>query len=66
MRPLSGEAKNIKRNKKMKNKKIKKKLKKLVTLGLFPKKGIVSRIKSYEDDDDFVQQSATSIGGGRP
>ena len=65
MRPLSGEAKNIKRNKRMKNKR-KKKLKKLVKLGLFPKKGILGRIKSYEDDEDFVQQSATSIGGGRP
>lgn len=66
MRPLSGEAKNIKRNKRMKNKKIKKKLKKLVKLGLFPKKGILGRIKSYEDDDDFVQNTPDSLGGGRP
>ena len=65
MRPLSGEAKNIKQNKRMKNK-IKKKLKKLVKLGLFPKKGILGRIKSYEDDDDFVQNTPDSIGGGRP
>ena len=65
MRPLSGEAKNIKRNKRMKNKR-KKKLKKLVTLGLFPKKGILGRIKSYEDDEDFVQNTPDSIGGGRP
>lgn len=65
MRPLSGEAKNIKRNKRMKNKR-KKKLKKLVKLGLFPKKGILGRIKSYEDDDDFVQNTPDSLGGGRP
>ncbi len=65
MRPLFGEAKNIKRNKRMKNKR-KKKLKKLVKLGLFPKKGILGRIKSYEDDDDFVQNTPDSLGGGRP
>lgn len=65
MRPLSGEAKNIKRNKRMKNKR-KKKLKKLIKLGLFPKKGILGRIKSYEDDEDFVQNTPDSIGGGRP
>ena len=65
MRPLSGEAKNIKRNKRMKNKR-KKKLKKLIKLGLFPKKGILGRIKSYEDDEDFVQNPPDSIGGGRP
>tara|TARA_Y100001973_G_C5130446_1_gene297456 strand:- start:287 stop:436 length:150 start_codon:yes stop_codon:yes gene_type:complete len=49
----------------MKNKR-KKKLKKLVKLGLFPKKGILGRIKSYEDDDDFVQNTPDSLGGGRP
>lgn len=65
MRPLFGEAKNIKRNKRMKNKR-KKKLKKLVKLGLFPKKGILGRIKSYEDDEDFVQSTPDSLGGGRP
>lgn len=46
-------------------KKIKKKLKKLVKLGLFPKKGILGRLKEYDDDEDFVQNTPDAIGGGR-
>ena len=47
-------------------KKIKKKLKKLAKLGLFPKKGILGRLKEYDDDEGFVQNTPNSIGGGRP
>jgi hypothetical protein len=46
-------------------KKLKKlKLRKLLKLGLRPKKGIVQRLKEYEDDENYVYGSADSIGGG--
>tara|TARA_R100001443_G_C3268161_1_gene157324 strand:+ start:362 stop:496 length:135 start_codon:yes stop_codon:yes gene_type:complete len=42
----------------MNKKKLRKlKLRKLFKLGLMPKKGIVQRLKTYEDDEDYVQNT---------